>query len=132
MHRFRHSAAAALLGALLLQVTFLGSGMACALEKAASRSAVVLSATDAAEHTGHAVHGGARQEAPSPTHDDAPAREHAPAHCPATMTCSAVGLLAAADLSPVDGLSHMSEITASDDAVPASARGAPEPPPPRA
>lgn len=132
MHRLRHVAVVALWGALLLQVSFLGSGMACVLTSAASKPAVAVASSDATGHAGHATHGVTREEAPSRAHDTAPSQEQAPAHCPAAMTCSLHGLLATVDVSPRDDFSRASEIAVSNDAAPASLRGAPEPPPPRA
>jgi hypothetical protein len=132
LHRLRHFAAIALLGALSLQVTFLGSGFACALQTGASADVAVADTSGATAHGGHAAHGGARPEAPGTEQGSSQPREHAPAHCPASMTCSVVGLLTTVDVSPVDGLPRTSEMPASDDVAPASLRGAPEPPPPRA
>jgi hypothetical protein len=132
MRRFR-SFAAALLGALLLQATLLGSASACARVSgmADMRATSATAAAGHEAHDAHAAHGQAGRPAP----DDAARRDshgQAPAHCMAAMSCTMVGVASTGTTLPGARVVPVVRIAAHDDDAPASTRGAPEPPPPRA
>ena len=116
--------AAALLGVLLLQVLFLGTGAACA----AGGATAAATAHDA--HADHAAHdatppdeGGDSAEGPDYT--------RGPLHCLATMSCATAGLVTAGATLDVAAAVQPLLVAAHADTAPASVGGAPEPPPPR-
>ena len=112
--------AAALFGALLMQVIGLGMGVDCAASRAES-------AAGAAGADAHAAH---REQADAPAHDQN-RRDHAPAHCPMAMTCAPTALIVVA-YAIDEPAATTTLIVVRDDAMPPSPGGAPEPPPPRA
>jgi Mrp family chromosome partitioning ATPase len=131
MRRLRHLAAV-LMGVLLLQMTLLGSGLACA----------AVPSEGGAEHAHAGAHGPpSAGDAEHGHHDAAPTR--APAsdrqgdspgqlHCLAAMSCTTGGVAAVATALPAAEPETAHRVAALDAAAPASIVGAPEPPPPRA
>lgn len=121
------TAIALLFHVLLLHVSVLGGGMACAsawtgAERAAPAAADASSA--AAHHGGH--HDAADEtDAPAPHHDGAST------HCVTAAGCAAVAV-AAPTVTPASLASVRAEASRTHVRVPASTRAAPEPPPPRA
>ena len=126
---------------LLLQVSVLGGGMACAPEwlgtVVETRPAAEGHGSHA-EHAAHAVHaahdahgetGNALSTAPA--HDQAPEHGGAPSHCAATASCAAVAVdapeVTAASVADVHASVQVGRVS-----LPPSTHQAPEPPPPRA
>lgn len=132
------TAVALLFHVLLLHVSVLGGGMACA----AARADVAPAAHDGGAHHGadhgashgadHAAHVAAAMPADVPV-DGGPAPHHggAPTHCVTAAGCAAVAVagpeLTLAALASVDSSAERGRVS-----LPASTRPAPEPPPPRA
>ncbi|HEX5830392.1 MAG TPA: hypothetical protein VFY16_05380 [Gemmatimonadaceae bacterium] len=131
MRRLRHFAAV-LVGVLLLQMTLLGTGLACAAvppEGGAEHAHAGARGAPAAGDTAHGHHDAAPAHAPSPDrHGDATGQMH----CPAAMSCTTGGEAAIATALPTAELEMAHQVAALDAAAPASIVGAPEPPPPRA
>jgi hypothetical protein len=152
MMRLR-AAFALLFQVLLLQVSMLGGGMACAPEWLGMVSESRPAAHAVADHGGttghgghsghagaalatHAAHGVAREVAanqPAASPLQAPAPEHggAPSHCAATTGCAAVAVDAAEVIVASVAVVHES-VQVGRVSLPLSTRQAPEPPPPRA
>jgi hypothetical protein len=116
---------------LLLQVSILGGGVACA-----SRSGGLIAARSSAtaEHATHTVahHGSAQSPSPTPDAPGTPASQHelAARHCLLGGSCAVIGVTSPALLvATVTTVSRVVDVA--DAHLRRSARPAPEPPPPR-
>ena len=125
---------------LLLQVSVLGGGMACAPEwlgtvadaRPAGHAAPAAPAAPA-EHAAHAAHG-ERDVERTVAPEQGPAQQQhggAPSHCAATASCAAVAVVAPEVTAASVAVVHAS-VQVGRVALPPSTRQAPEPPPPRA
>jgi hypothetical protein len=121
---------------LLLQVSVLGGGMACAPEwlGTVAGTRAVAAAEPHGSHAAHAAHAthGETGGVPSvaPTQDPAPEHGGAPSHCAATASCAAVAVdapeVTAASVADVHASVQIGRVS-----LPPSTHQAPEPPPPR-
>jgi hypothetical protein len=149
MMRLR-AAFALLFQVLLLQVSLLGGGMACAPEWLGMVSRTPSAAAQAGPehgrgvgHGGHRSHGAHSGGASHATHGseahmaaapaDAPPADHGstPAHCAAATGCAAVAV-DAPEVVTVPGAAVHATVQVGRVSLPPSIRLAPEPPPPRA
>ena len=143
MTRRLRTFAALLFHVLLLQVSVLGGGMACASAwsgAAVATRAAVAAPVDAA-HDAHAEHGAHAAHAvpATPAADDAPVDASggsAPHHGDVTHCATAAGCAAVAVVGPAVTPAALAAVHARAESVPGalppSTRAAPEPPPPRA
>ena len=133
MRRLR-SLAAALAGLLLIQVSLLGAGLACAAS--ASVNQTLTGDERAAHHEGsHGGHGrmAAESTLPAAPERQTPASHHdGPLHCPGTTSCASATIGSAEVRFAGLEVSDAAEPSAHAVKVPMSVAGAPEPPPPRA
>jgi hypothetical protein len=138
--RLRRAVSALLVGVLLLQVTVLGAAGACVRSAVVEAGPAIDARVAPSAHGAHGGHGGHdmarhdgaghdRPAVPGGAPDGVPGG--VPAHCPMAMSCVLAGLTAGAHALPVDTPAPRLVIAARDDVLPASARRAPEPPPPR-
>jgi hypothetical protein len=139
LRRARH-AVAALMGVLLLQLTLVGAGVACAAAVnggadsriAASGGSITSQGDDGHEHNaGH-------DPADATTPGDGSGSHHGQTnsdggtHCPAPMGCTTVGVVDVAVTLPSATVRVAKGIVPTNATTPESVGGAPEPPPPRA
>lgn len=117
MSPLRH-VVAALLFALLPQVTVLGGGAFCVAAGMGHQAAAAQSPVPMHEHGSE------------PASDDSP-RDQGPTHCAMAMSCATNGVVAAAVTALDPTVIRVSRITATNDFAPVSVRSAPDPPPPR-
>ena len=115
----------------ILQLLLLASGAAC-VPASADTGAVTAPALAAGEHAHHAP---VEPAAPAPANTPAPhtpGHEHTTVACPMAMACSAVGLLTTVGETHAPLTAVQADVPSEPVVPPATLRGAPEPPPPRA
>jgi len=115
------TAIALLFHVLLLQVSVLGGGMACAMDGTAPAAAAHHGAQAVAPHEA-AHHEATQHEATHPA--------DAPSHCVTAAGCAAVAV-AAPEVTPAALATVSASAVRAPVRAPASTRAAPEPPPPR-
>ena len=121
---------ALLFHALLLHVSVLGGGMACAPAwTSLVRATPAAAAPSAAHHGGQ--HEAAQHEAAQDADAPAPHHDGALAHCVTASGCAAVAV-DAPEVTPASLAAVSAKVARVRVRVPASTRAAPEPPPPRA
>lgn len=136
LHRLRRFAAA-LAGVLLLQLTLLGVGAACATPPAGPQAGSVVAAGahddgHHAAHDGHAAEAPRERQAPrGPASGDAPPHHDGRLHCPSATSCAGIAIAATTAAAADPGPRRVARVGARDAERPASVVGAPEPPPPR-
>ena len=129
------TAIALLFHVLLLHVSVLGGGMACAPAwTSLVRATPAAAAPSAAHHGGQheaAQHEAAQHEAAQDADAPAPHHDGALAHCVTASGCAAVAV-DAPEVTPASLAAVSAKVARVRVRVPASTRAAPEPPPPRA